>query len=242
MDTQKMLMVTAYPSDGLIHCGGTLMKYAEEGHTIHLLVLTDGLHRKTARPVQPASQQDIQQRHEYFTGLYSGLGVACVEFLGLDDCPLSVDNAVCEQLAVKIRSFRPDFIVTHAREKDLDELNYTAAAKIVVQAYAIASAAGAFCQGLPVSPRQTPMFGIEPFRAENCGWTPGIMLDITAYEAQKESLLSSLNQEQISVHLIQQRARARGVHSSGRGGKASCKYAEAFSCYGPIYAHQHFVW
>lgn len=245
MDLQTMLVITAYPSDALLNCGGTLMKYIQEGHSIHLLIVSDGLTHSavfTAAELEKDRAKCIRMRREEFTSLYLKMGVASVECLGLDDSPLTIDHALWEQIAARIRTIRPDFIVTHAREKDLDCLDYTSVAQAVVKAYAIASAAGAPCGGLAVSPRQTPMFGMEPLRPENCGWDPGIMIDITDYEPEKETFLANLSSEQVAGKLIQQRARARGVHSSGRGGKTGCKYAEAFSCYGPVYAFQHFVW
>lgn len=245
MNQQTMLVIAAYPSDPLVYCGGTILKYVEEGHAVHLMLLSDGLEQCSvfsAEELAADREGCRERRRQEFQSLYETMGVNSIQFCGYDDFPLVMGNDRCEQMAVYIRALRPDFIVTHAREKDLDCLDYTAAALAIVKSYAIASAAGAPCGGLDVSPRQTPMFGMEPFRPENCGWEPGIMIDITRYEAEKEKLMEGLTTEQLPIHLVQQRARARGVHSSGRGGKTGCKYAEAFSCYGPVYAHQYFVW
>ena len=131
-----------------------------------------------------------------------------VEFLGAEGFPLTLEPSLVQRLADTIREEKPDFIVTHAAEKDFSCLDHAAAARAVIQAADAAS---------PEKP--LPLFGMEPFRPELSGWHPGLMLDITDFEAQKEAALAGLQCAAPDKDFLIQRARARGVHSSGRGGK-----------------------
>ena len=112
-----------------------------------------------------------------------------------------------------------------------------------MKSYFIASAAGAPCEGLPVSPRQTPMFGLEPTHSEEIGWVPGVLIDVTPFLDQKMTAFDRLfpGDEHRRERCMEQ-MKNRAVHCSGRGGVTGCKFAEAFSSFGPIYAHGHFVW
>ena len=227
---QTLLIISASPSDFIWEAGATIARYVKEGHTVYSIILTDGdgAERDTA-------QKEVRQAA-------SILGVATTRFCGYAAAPLTMDASRCEELACRIREIRPDCIITHAKEKDMDQPNNFYTSEAVRCAYTIASAAGAACGGLAVSPRQTPMFGFEPHAPEIVGWRPGFMIDATDFWTMKEQAMAALKSESSRIPVATEKARIRGVHCAGRGGKTGCKYAEAFSSYGPIYAHGYFVW
>lgn len=229
---QTMLIICAHPSDFVWAAGATVSRYATEGHAVHIVVLADG---------EGESREYTTARDEARRAA-TVLGAAGLRFCGYDDKPLIMEADRCETLACTIREIRPDFIVTHARERDLAQPSHFYTSEAVRCASAIASAAGAACGGLPVSPRQTPIFGFEPSTPEIAGWLPGFMIDATPFWEKKEQAMCELKSEQERVRIVIERARIRGVHCTGRGGKTGSKYAEAFSTYGPIYAHGYFVW
>lgn len=227
---QTLLIISANPSDFVWEAGATVARYVKEGHTVHNIILTDG-----DRPEGGASREEVQQAA-------SILGVASTLFCEYDPAPLVMDPLRCEELACRMREIRPDCILTHAKERDLDQPNNSCTAEAVRCAYTIASAAGAPCGGLAVSPRQTPMFGFEPRFPEVALWRPGFIIDATEFWSVKEQAMAALKSEASRIHVATEKAIMRGFHCSGRGGKNGCKYAEAFSSYGPIYAHGYFVW
>lgn len=229
---QTMLIICAYPSDFVWEAGATIARYTKEGHAVHIVVLADG---------ENESRAYVTAREEARRAA-SVLGVAPLIFCGYNDKPLVMEADRCEALACTIREIRPDLIVTHARERDITQPNYFYTSEAVRFAYTIASAAGASRNRQPVSPRQTPMFGFEPSSPEIAKWLPGFMIDATPFWEMKEQAMNELKSEQERIRIVTERALIRGVHCAGRGGKTGSKYAEAFSAYGPIYAHGYFVW
>ncbi len=231
---QKMMIITAYPADALEGCGGSILKYHEAGDEICLVVIGDGLEAHSAFTAEELRSDRagccLRLRRET-EEIYRSLGVNCVCFLGEDSYPLNPGKETVKTLAGCIREQAPDFIVTHGAEKDFACLDHAAAAKAVIQA-----ADAAF-------PGKTlPLFGMEPFRPELSGWHPDLMLDITDFEEQKEAALAALKTVAPDREFLIRRARARGVHSSGRGGKLSCRFAEAFSAFQPVCTQPYLIW
>ena len=228
MKKQTMLIVTVRASDAVEGCGGVIAKYAAEGHHVELIVLSDA---------------EGAKREPLLREVLKGLGVSALEFADRPGMPLEWSDEDCEWLACRFRSIRPDFIVTHAKEPDLRSPDRGYASAAVMKSYFIASAAGAPCEGLPVSPRQTPMVGLEPTHSEEIGWVPGVLIDVTPFLDQKMTAFDRLfpGDEHRRERCMEQ-MKNRAVHCSGRGGVTGCKFAEAFSSFGPIYAHGHFVW
>lgn len=228
MKKQTMLVITARASDIAEGCAGVIMKYADAGHRVAAVILSD---------------QDDAQQQPHITDVLTGIGVSHITYFQAPAMPLEISDAQCEQLAVILRDIRPDFIITSAREPDLQTPDRSYVSAAVVKAYAIASAAGACCGGLPVSPRQTPMFGLEPENPEESGWVPGILVDITPYFKRKREAVERLSPSSAASRVrCEEQAKNRAVYCAGRGGVTGCEYAEAFSCFGPIYAHSRFVW
>lgn len=42
MERKRILVITAHPDDADVHAGGTLARWADEGHEIHSAILTRG--------------------------------------------------------------------------------------------------------------------------------------------------------------------------------------------------------
>ena len=231
---QKMMIITAFPADALENCGGSILKYHALGDEISLIVISDGLEAHSAFTADELKADRtgccLSLRRE-LEEIYRSLGVTRVCFLGEDSYPLALGQDTVKTLAACIRKEAPDFIVTHGAEKDFACLDHATAAKAVIQAI------DAACPG-----RALPLFGMEPFRPELSGWHPDLMLDITDFEEQKEAALAALKSIQPDQLFLIQRARARGVHSSGRGGKLSCRYAEAFSAFQPVCTQPYLIW
>ena len=170
------------------------------------------------------------------------LGVDELVFYDFDDFPLEMNKERQERLARDIRLFRPDFIVTHDKGIDAGNMDHTRTSQAVMAAYTIASAWGAELDGAAVAPRQTPMFGFEPMFPEACGFIPDIYIDITDQFDLKMEAMNCLYTQKKSIESYVEKAKLRGNHCSTRGGRPNCKYAEAFTMYGPVYAYDAFVW
>lgn len=240
---QVMLVIALNPLDPLVYCGGTILKYIQEQNDVHIFVISDGLgsYKINADSTMP-SDKELQTSRAAYTSMYQNMGVKETVFLGENTIPFAPDNGICAQIAQEIHHVQPDFIVTYAKELDVDNLEFTKVAEAVVRARYMAKAVETANEDSTFKRKPLPVFGMEPFRAENCGWYPGLMIDITSTEEQKEKEISKQPEIVNKLKYYQQKARHRGVHASGRGGKKGCKYAEAFSFFSPVYGHNELVW
>lgn len=242
---KTMLVIAAHMGDFVWRSGGSIAKYAQEGHDVYVIVMSYGARgeSKDYWKTPNANLEDCKKtRRREGEAAARILGVKQIIFYEYEDYPLSMDVARYERLATDIRRIRPDFILTHDREDDVFNPDHNLVSRSVMQAYQIASGAGAFCEGEPVSPRQTPMFGFEPHNTEICNFKPWIYIDITEYfEKKAEAMAVCQSQKGMAVH-YKRKAELRAAQCAGRGNNAGCKYAEAFSSYGPIAAYGYFVW
>ncbi|HXZ25454.1 MAG TPA: PIG-L deacetylase family protein [Nitrospiria bacterium] len=98
----NILAIGAHPDDIEIGCGGTLIKYAEHGHRVHLMVLTGGEQggrRNTRRKEQDASAR-IMGARGIFWGQYQ-------------DTKVSVERRLIQQIERVINQIDPLFIFVH---------------------------------------------------------------------------------------------------------------------------------
>ena len=242
---QKMLVVAAHVGDFVWRSGGSIAKYVNNGHEVHVIVLSYGLRgeSKDYWKSSGANYADgVITRRKEGEEAARILGVTSIQFCEYEDYPLEMYKERLEDLAREMRRIRPDFIVTHDKEIDVFNPDHNLTSQSVSKAYNIASGAGAYCDGFPVSPRQTPMFGFEPHNTEICNFSPQIYIDITSeMEKKNEAMAVCKSQKGMPPHYVR-KAEVRAAQCAVRGNRSDCKYAEAFSSYGPIAAHGYFVW
>ncbi len=102
MKKMNILAIGAHPDDIEFGCGGTLIKYADRGHQLYLLVMTEG-GLGAAKSTRKAEQLDAQ-------GI---LGVNQIFWGGYEDTYLQVDKDVISQVENVIARVKPDFILCH---------------------------------------------------------------------------------------------------------------------------------
>ncbi len=236
---QKMLVVSAHISDILLSCAGSIARYAKDGHEVHIVVLTNS---NEENEINTDLGQNCSTGDDALVALTKLLGAASIQTLNYAAYPLNMEKDQLETLATIMRRVRPDFILTHDQGTDYGNFDHNATSKAVRDAYQIASGAGAYCEGLKVSPRQTPIFGFEPYQSELCGFVPKICLDISqTIEIKRQA------QQLYGLHLdatehFERIAQVRAGQKNAATKTNDCNYAEMFSSYGPIAAHGYFVW
>ncbi|HUJ78849.1 MAG TPA: PIG-L deacetylase family protein [Nitrospiria bacterium] len=97
-----ILAIGAHPDDIEIGCGGTLIKYAEHGHRVHLLVVTGGEQggdRGVRRKEQDAAARVMGARR-IFWGQY-------------EDTKVTVDRQLIQKIERVIDEVDPLFIFVH---------------------------------------------------------------------------------------------------------------------------------
>ncbi len=108
----KILVMTAHPDDADIMAGGTMARWVDEGHEVHLAMFTRGDkgHDDPAMtPERVGVLREMEQR-----AASTILGVARLTFLDFADGDLRWAGAPLAEAATRlIRRERPELIVTH---------------------------------------------------------------------------------------------------------------------------------
>ena len=240
---EKMLVIAAHIGDFLWRCGGSIAKYIAEGSEVKVILLSDGLRGEAndywKRP--GANEEEALQVRRCEASQAAGiLGVSDLEFWGLKDYPIEIGCAEIERLAHIYREYRPSFIVTHDAY-DAFNPEHNAVSAAVRQAYAVASGAG-FRDGLPVSSRQTPIFGFEPHMTEISQFNPSVYVDISEVFDKKCEAMKVFASQTHMYDAYVRKAEIRGSEARNRGSRPGCQYAEAFTAFQPAAATGRFIW
>jgi LmbE family N-acetylglucosaminyl deacetylase len=112
MAAKRILVLIAHPDDADVHAGGTIARWADEGHEVQLVVATSGDkgHDDPTLTVEKlvALRQTEQRRAAEI------LGVARVMFLDYHDGDLAwAGPRLVEDLTRLIREMRPEIVLTH---------------------------------------------------------------------------------------------------------------------------------
>lgn len=109
----KILVIAAHPDDEVLGCGGTIARFAEEGNSVHICVVCDG--------VIARDRDDVRQMEKCAKDSAKVLGATDICFLNfkdqrLDEIPIVEINKSLEKIMQK---FKPEIVFTHYR----DDLN-----------------------------------------------------------------------------------------------------------------------
>jgi LmbE family N-acetylglucosaminyl deacetylase len=109
---KRILVMTAHPDDADVHAGGTLARWADEGHEIHSAILTRGDKGHPDPYMTPETVAALREGEQRAAA--DILGVAQVTFFGYGDGDLAwAGPQLAEDLTKLIRVERPDIVVTH---------------------------------------------------------------------------------------------------------------------------------
>jgi N-acetylglucosamine malate deacetylase 1 len=109
----NILAVGCHPDDLEIGCGGTLARYAREGHRVSMCVVANG--NMGHAVIEPDELREIRRLETQRAG--QTLGAAEVTLLDVGDLQVDSNNPVTvEKLAMVIRRLQPDIILTHPPE------------------------------------------------------------------------------------------------------------------------------
>ena len=120
----RILAIGAHPDDIEFGCGGTLIKYARQGHDVFLLVMTDGGgggDGAVRRQEQEESARIIR---------------ACKLFWGgYQDTAIPLDRALIQRLEKVIEEVQPDFIFVHYHDDTHQDHRHLATSTITATRY-----------------------------------------------------------------------------------------------------------
>lgn len=102
MKKMNILAIGSHPDDIEFGCGGTIIKYAERGHRIFLMVMTEG-----GLGASPSIRVEEQLASNKI------LGVEHIYWGGYEDTRLLVDQSLIQRIEQVITEVAPDFIFCH---------------------------------------------------------------------------------------------------------------------------------
>lgn len=105
----RILVVIAHMDDATYFCGGSLVRWAQEGHEIYLAVLTDGS-KGSIEAVDP--QQLAEARRQEQLEALKLIGAQEAFFFNYPDGELNRATDVGERLVLLYRKLRPHVLIT----------------------------------------------------------------------------------------------------------------------------------
>jgi LmbE family N-acetylglucosaminyl deacetylase len=120
----RILAIGAHPDDIEVGCGGTLVKYARQGHEVFLLVMTEGGGSgdgSIRRGEQEASAR-VLQAAKLFWG-------------GFQDTAIPLDHRSIQRVEGIIREAQPDFIFVHHQDDTHQDHRHLAVATVTATRY-----------------------------------------------------------------------------------------------------------
>jgi LmbE family N-acetylglucosaminyl deacetylase len=103
MKKMNILAIGAHPDDIEFGCGGSLIKYADRGHNLFLLIMTEGGLGAPSR-IRKAEQLDAQEI----------MGIRRIFWGNYEDTYLEVNKDIINQVETVIAEIKPDFIFCHS--------------------------------------------------------------------------------------------------------------------------------
>jgi LmbE family N-acetylglucosaminyl deacetylase len=120
----RILAIGAHPDDVEFGCGGTLIKYARQGHDVSLLVMTDGGGGGDGR---------IRRQEQQAAG--DILGVSRLFWGEYPDTAIPLDRDSIQRVERVIREVEPDFIFVHFQDDTHQDHRHLSVATITATRY-----------------------------------------------------------------------------------------------------------
>ncbi|MCF8220590.1 MAG: bacillithiol biosynthesis deacetylase BshB1 [Cryomorphaceae bacterium] len=220
-----ILAFGAHPDDVEISCGGTLLRYADEGKQIAIVDLTQG---------ELGTRGSGALRMEECKAASQILGLVDRVNLGMADGFFEENEDHLHQIIREIRHFRPKLILANSiRDRHPD---HGRAAALVARA--------AFLSGLPKINTERNGISQEAYRApmllhyiQDMYIEPDVVLDVSAYAEEKIKLVQSFSSQFFDPNSTEPETPISNAHffefMKGRmlqfGRPIGAKYAEGFT-------------
>ncbi|HEX7556512.1 MAG TPA: PIG-L deacetylase family protein [Leptolinea sp.] len=107
---KRILVVLAHPDDPEFFCGGTLARWAKQGHEIQYCLITNGNKGSDDPAITPEGLSKLREVEQKKAA--SIIGVNQIQNLGYDDGMLVADLKVRKDVVRVIRQTKPDILVS----------------------------------------------------------------------------------------------------------------------------------
>ena len=193
----RILAIGAHPDDVEFGCGGTLIKYARQGHDVSLLVMTDGGGGGDGR---------IRRQEQQAAG--DILGVSRLFWGEYPDTAIPLDRESIQRVERVILAVRPDFIFVHSQDDTHQDHRHLSVATITATRY---TRNVLFYEG-PTTQNFSPNVFVE---------IDGVLQDkIAALQAHKSQVTKTNIEGMNILDIVQSSAHFRGIQGRVRNAEA----------------------
>ncbi len=111
----RILAVAAHPDDEILGCGGTLARYAAQGHQVDVLIVGEGISSRYGITPPPDMAEEIKALHSAGRRAHQLLGIRESRFLSLPDNRLDSLPLleVIKPIEKQIHTLDPHLVFTH---------------------------------------------------------------------------------------------------------------------------------
>jgi LmbE family N-acetylglucosaminyl deacetylase len=212
----RVLVVAPHPDDEVLGCGGTIPRYVEAGHELHVLIVTKGDDLFDKELVALAREEALRA-HEI-------LGVDKTHFADLPAIKLDTlpRHLICDTLASFFRDIRPDTLFLPFAGDINSDHQIVHACSMVAARPTLIPIGSIYCyETLSSTNWNSP--GLAPT------FTPNVFVDISSTVSLKIDAVKTFR-SQLKEHPHERSPESVMALSSYRGGFVNLSHAEAFSC------------
>jgi N-acetylglucosamine malate deacetylase 1 len=112
---RRILVVAAHPDDEVLGCGGTVARWACEGHVVNMVILADGEGARAENEDQTIDLGIIEQRIAIAREACNILGCESVDVLNMKDNRLDGMELldIVKAIEIFIKKYEPHTVLTH---------------------------------------------------------------------------------------------------------------------------------
>jgi len=226
MNGKKLLVIGAHSADFVWRAAGTIASITSQGGSASVVALTYGERGESGELWKHPGQtvENVKRIRQEEASAAAGILGASFRCLDLGDYPLSITDAIIEQLAELFRSEQAQVIITHTM---VDPFNpdHPVASQAVQKARLLASGAGVASAFEHTAPPDLYFF--EPHQPELCGFIPNTFVDITRFMELKVKAMECIQAQGYLQSYYAELAARRGNHARRISGLEGVRYAEA---------------
>ena len=111
----NILIVAAHPDDEVLGCGGSMAKWSQGGHQVHILIMAEGLTSRDKQRDRKSRKKELLMLGKSAKEASDILNVDSVELLNYPDNRMdSIDLLdIVKSVEEKITKLKPNIVLTH---------------------------------------------------------------------------------------------------------------------------------
>lgn len=227
----RILVFSAHSADFCSRSGGTIARYTEDGHEVLVVALSFGERSESGGLYggeETLSLEEIREIRRQEASQAAEILGADIQFLNWGDLSFEYSSERTKQLAVHIRSFQPDAVLTH-HGPDPRSVDHNTTFNLVTRATQMAGAPG--LEVAPAPYRRPEMFLFEATipLTELEGFNPDFYVDVTdVWDIKREALKAFHRAQGFLLPWYTDVAKRRAFQAQRLAGRTDIEYAEAF--------------